>query len=112
MIWETEVPVTKQDDTYLVAATGGEFTFSCVNYSTPWISIFVCPKELYRPTVENGFPVNPMIVSLDWFRAEMKGNQLKVTFYENQQTEERPMKVDVSAGDVFYSFYFRQSANK
>ena len=37
MIWKTEAPVTMKSDTYIVPATGGELTFSCKNYSDPWM---------------------------------------------------------------------------
>ena len=114
MIWKTEVQATKQDDACIVPATGGEFTFSCMNYSKPWISSAEYEGEYYRPDVEDEerHTINWQKISLDWFKAEITDNQLKVTFDANQQTTERPIKLTVTAGDIFYTFNFKQSANK
>lgn len=114
MIWKTEVKATEQDGTYLVAATGGELTFSCKNYQHPWISEALYAGEYYNPDVQDDehHTINRQKLSLDWFKAEITGNLLKVTFEPNQATTERPIKLTVTAGDIFYTFYFRQSANK
>ncbi len=114
MIWKTEVKATEQDGTYLVAATGGELTFSCKNYQHPWISEALYAGEYYNPDVQDDehHTINRQKLSLDWFKAEITGNLLKVTFAPNQATTERPIKLYVTAGDIFYSFTFKQSANK
>lgn len=114
MIWETEVKATEQDGTYLVAATGGELTFSCKNYQHPWISEALYAGEYYNPDVQDDeyHTINRQKLSLDWFKAEITGNLLKVTFAPNQATTERPIKLYVTAGDIFYPFTFKQSANK
>ena len=114
MIWKTEVKATEQDGTYLVAATGGELTFSCKNYQHPWISEALYAGEYYNPDVQDDeyHTINRQKLSLDWFKAEITGNLLKVTFAPNQATTERPIKLDVTAGDIFYPFTFKQSANK
>ena len=114
MIWKTEVKATEQDGTYLVAATGGELTFSCKNYQHPWISEALYAGDYYNPDVQDDeyHTINRQKLSLDWFKAEITGNLLKVTFAPNQATTERPIKLYVTAGDIFYSFTFKQSANK
>lgn len=114
MIWKTGVKATEQDGTYLVAATGGELTFSCKNYQNPWISEALYAREYYNPDVQDDehHTINRQKLSLDWFKAEITGNLLKVTFAPNQATTERPIKLYVTAGDIFYSFTFKQSANK
>lgn len=114
MIWKTEVKATEQDGTYLVPATGGELTFSCKNYSDPWISNVRYARKYYYPiAVDKEYDETDWYtISLDWFKAEIKDNLLKVTFEPNQATTERPIKLTVTAGDIFYTFYFRQSANK
>ena len=114
MIWKTEVKATEQDGTYLVAATGGELTFSCKNYQHPWISEALYAGEYYNPDVQDDeyHTINRQKISLDWFKAEITGNLLKVTFAPNQATTERPIKLYVTAGDIFYPFTFKQSANK
>ncbi len=114
MIWKTEVKATEQDGTYLVAATGGEFTFSCKNYQHPWISEALYAGEYYNPDVQDDehHTRDSKKLTLDWFKAEITDNLLKVTFEPNQATTERPIKLTITAGDIFYTFYFRQSANK
>jgi len=114
MIWKTEVKATEQDGTYLVAATGGELTFSCKNYQHPWISEALYAGEYYNPDVQDDehHTRDSKKLTLDWFKAEITDNLLKVTFEPNQATTERPIKLTVTAGDIFYTFYFRQSANK
>ena len=114
MIWKTEVKATELDGTYLVAATGGELTFSCKNYQHPWISEALYAGEYYNPDVQDDehHTINRQKLSLDWFKAEITGNLLKVTFAPNQATTERPIKLYVTAGDIFYPFTFKQSANK
>ena len=112
MIWKTEVKATEQDGTYLVAATGGELTFSCKNYQHPWIPEALYAEEYYNPDVQDDeyHTINRQKLSLDWFKAEITGNLLKVTFAPNQATTERPIKLYVTAGDIFYPFTFKQSA--
>ena len=114
MIWKTEAPVTMKSDTYIVPATGGELTFSCKNYSDPWISNVRYARKYYYPiAVDKEYDETDWYtISLDWFKAEITGNLLKVTFEPNQEAKERPIKLTVTAGDIFYTFYFRQSANK
>ena len=89
MIWKTEVKATEQDGTYLVAATGGELTFSCKNYQHPWISEALYAGEYYNPiTKDYNDTINTQTdwqkLSLGWFKAEITDNQLKVTFDANQ----------------------------
>ncbi len=114
MIWKTEAPVTMKNDTYIVPATGGELTFSCKNYSDPWISNVRYARKYYYPiAVDKEYDETDWYtISLDWFKAEITGNLLKVTFEPNQEATERPIKLTVTAGDIFYTFYFKQSANK
>ena len=114
MIWKTEVKAPKQDGAYMVPATGGELTFSCKNYQHPWIADAEYAGEYYNPDVQDDehHPINWKKLTLDWFKAEITDNQLKVTFAPNQATTERPIKLYVTAGDIFYSFNFKQSANE
>ena len=50
MIWKTEVKATEQDGTYLVAATGGELTFSCKNYQHRGYQKPYMPENTIIPT--------------------------------------------------------------
>ena len=114
MIWKTEVKATKQDGAYMVPATGGELTFSCKNYQHPWISDALYAGEYYNPDVQDDeyHTINWKKLALDWFKAEITDNQLKVTFEPNQEATEKPIKLTVTAGDIFYTFIFKQSANE
>lgn len=114
MVWHAEVPTDWQNNAFVVDANGEEFTFSCKNYSKPWLYDAQYAGEYYHPLVEDNeyHTIDWHTISLDWFKAEIKDNQLKVTFDANLQTEERPIKLTVTAGDIFYTFNFKQSASK
>ena len=117
MVWKADVKTTKHNDAYSVPATGGELIFSYKNYSKPWISQANYAGEYYNPiTKDYNDTINTQTdwqkLSLGWFKAEITDNQLKVTFDASQQTDERPIKLTVTAGDIFYTFYFKQSASK
>ena len=108
MVWKAEVPVQTTDGVYTVSATGAELSFSCRNYSSPWISDAESNGTYYYPPREED---NYHTISTEWFNTEIRGNKLKVVFAANETAEERPLKVTVTAGDIFYTFKFRQSRN-
>ena len=83
-------------------------------YAFPWISTVRYARKYYYPiAVDKEYDETDWYtISLDWFKAEITGNLLKVTFAPNQATTERPIKLYVTAGDIFYPFTFKQSANK
>lgn len=109
MKWRAEVPVQTTDGVYHVPETGTELTFSCRNYSSPWIDNAMSNGEYYFPPREaNDYHT----ITTDWFKAEISGNMLKVVFEANETAEERLLQLTVTAGDIFYTFKFKQSANK
>ena len=109
MIWKAEVPVQMTDGVYNVSETGGEFIFSCRNYLSPWLASAESNGERYFPPYEaNDYHT----ITTDWFNAEINGNMLKVVFKENDTEEERPLQLTVTAGDIFYTFKFKQFANR
>lgn len=108
MDWEAEGPVQITDNVYNVSAAGTEFTFSCQNYAYPWIEDVTFNGKYYIPPRElNDYRT----ITVDWFKAEISGNKLKVVFEANQTAEERPIQLTVTAGDCFYTFKFKQFAN-
>lgn len=108
MDWEAEVPVQITDGIYNVSAAGSEFTFACQNYSKPWIEDVTFNGKYYIPPRElNDYRT----ITVDWFKAEISGNKLKVVFEANQTAEERQIELTVTAGDCFYTFKFKQFAN-
>ena len=109
MVWKAEVPVQITDGVYNVSETGAEFTFSCKNYSAPWIENALSNGEYYYPPREaNDYHT----ITTDWFKVEIIGSKLKVVFEANKTAEERPLLLTVTAGDIFYTFKFKQFANK
>ena len=96
------------DNVYNVSAAGTELTFACQNYSKPWIADALFNGKYYFPPRElNDYRT----ITVDWFKAEISGNKLKVVFEANQTAEERPIQLTVTAGDCFYTFKFKQFAN-
>jgi hypothetical protein len=108
MVWKADMPVQTTDGVYNVSETGGELTFSCRNYSYPWIEYATSNEEYYYPPREaNDYHT----IMADWFKAEISGNKLKVVFEDNDTKEERLLQLTVTAGDIFYTFRFKQFAN-
>ena len=106
--WEAEGPVQITDNVYNVSAAGTELTFSCQNYAYPWVAEVKLNGKYYFPPLElNDYRT----ITVDWFKAEISGNKLKVVFEANQTAEERPIQLTVTAGDCFYTFKFKQFAN-
>ena len=105
MVWKAEMAVQKTNGIYEVPAAGAEFTFSCKNYSLPWIDCAISDLKTY-------YHDDPHTISDDWFKAEINGNKLKVKFEANETAAEKMLQLCVTAGDIFYTFKFRQSANK
>ena len=84
-------------------------TFTCRNYSAPWIENAEYGGNYYFPPRENN---NFHTITTDWFKAEIVGNKLCVTFDSNENHQARPLKLTVTAGDIFYTFRFEQSAKQ
>ena len=109
MVWKAEVPVQITDGVYIVSDAGGEFTFSCRNYSGPWIEIATSNGQYFYPPRESN---DYHTITTDWFKAEISGNKLKVVFEANDTAVERPLQLTVTAGDIFETFKFKQFAKK
>ena len=108
MDWEADGPVQITDNVYNVSAAGTELTFSCQNYAYPWVAEVKLNGKYYFPPLElNDYRT----ITVDWFKAEISGNKLKVVFEANETAEERPIQLTVTAGDCFYTFKFKQFAN-
>lgn len=108
MVWETEVAGQIANNQQNISATGAEIIFFCRNYSSPWISSAESNGEYYYPPVEAN---DHRSLTLDWFKAEINGNKLTVVIEANNTGEGRSIKLDVTAGDIFYTFVFNQSAD-
>lgn len=108
MIWKAEMPAETTDGVYTASADGAEFSFSCENYSSPWIGEAWFNGEFFPPLEANGYRT----VSTSWAKAEISGNKLKVVFEANETTERRQFYLTVTAGDIFYTFRFMQFENQ
>ena len=109
MAWKAEVPIQTTDGVYNVSETGAKFVFFCQNYSFPRFSDAESIGEHYFPSREEN---NYHTISSDWFKAEINGNTLRVIFKSNETAEERPLQLTVTAGDIFYTFRFKQSSSR
>ena len=109
MAWKVEVPVQTTDGVYNVSEKGSEFTFSCLNYSQPWMENAMSNGEYYYPPREAN---DYQTITNDWFKAEITGNKLIVVFEANETMEERTLQLTVTAGDIFYTFKFKQFVNR
>ena len=107
MVWTVDNSDEKTDIVHEIPAEGGTISFTCKNYSSPWIVIAADEEKQYFPPREND---NYRIIVTDWFKADMVGNKLQVTFKANTTEKERPLRLAVTAGDIFYTFGFKQNA--
>ena len=105
MVWQAEKGETAVDGIFEVPSEGCEMDFACANYSAPWIEYAHSGDLYYHPNREEN---EYHTVSVDWFNAEISGNRLKVTFEPNNTAKERPISLTVTAGDIFYTFKFKQ----
>ena len=109
MDWRVEVPVQITDGIYNVSTAGSELTFSCRNYSKPWIeNALFNGKYYYPPRDLNDYRT----ITTDWFKASVSENELKVIIDANETAEDRQIELTVTAGDCFYTFKFNQLAKR
>ncbi len=109
MEWNIEGVIEFMGDTYQVPQIGAEYSFTCSNYPSPWIAYAESNGEhFYPPINENDYRT----ITTDWFKAEIKGNKLKITFEPNETEKERPLELNVTSGDAFYVFRFNQRAKQ
>ena len=106
MEWKADELVQANDGAYVVSAEEETIAFTCSNYADPWFS----------GAKDNGKDIlleedHPGLIDSENFRAEMQGNKLTVGFKGNESAQERTFSITVTAGDIFYTFHFRQAAN-
>ena len=110
MVWKTEVPVVKTTDgIYEVSADGATFTFSCRNYSKPWFSGAEVDGEPILPPYMD--EIDYGLIYGENFRAEIHGNKLSIEFKPNKTAQTTNTSITVTAGDIFYTFRFKQFAS-
>ena len=107
MVWTVDNSDEKTDIIHEIPAEGGTISFTCKNYSAPWLEGAADGLRQYFPPREDN---NYHTIVTDWFKVEMVGNKLQVTFKANTTEKERPLRLLVTAGDIFYTFGFKQNA--
>ena len=107
MVWKVDNGQKANNQTYSLSAEGDIITFTCINYSSPWICDALSGYERYYPDIENNDIFN---LSTDWFKAQIVGNVLRVSLEPNTTEQERTLELTVSAGDTFHTFKFKQKA--
>ncbi len=107
MVWTVDNSNEKTDIIHEIPVDGGTLTFTCKNYSSPWLEGAADGLRQYFPPREDN---NYHTIVTDWFKVEMVGNKLHVTFEANTTEKERPLRLLVTAGDIFYTFGFKQNA--
>jgi len=110
MVWKAEVPVQTTDKVYNVSEDGETIIFSCLNYSKPWFSEAEVDGEPILPPYMD--KIDYGLIYDESFRAEMHGNKLTVDFKANDSAQPRNTKITVTAGDIFYTFRFKQFAKR
>ena len=107
MVWTVDNSNEKTDIIHEIPAEGGTISFTCKIYSAPWLVGAADEERQYEPPRDEG---NYHTIVTDWFKVDMEGNKLQVTFKANTTEKERPLRLAVTAGDIFYTFGFKQNA--
>ena len=103
MKWENEIQISDYNN-IIVPAAGGEYTFSCLNYS-PWL---INATEIYKNDCKEFIRDNDLYkIETSFASIKIINKKLIVTILPNG-TPERTLKVLVTAGDVFAYFTFNQ----
>ena len=106
MEWKADEPLQIADGVYNVSAGEGTVSFTCSNYSSPWLSSAEVDGKYIHPDRRNH-----KLIDSDIFRAEIQGNKLTVNFKANEIAQERSFSITVTAGDIFHTFEFEQAVN-
>lgn len=109
MLWKAEDPMVIDNGIYDVSDRGGTFTFTCRNYSRPWIENAVSGEGYHYPERKNN---DYYTILTDWFKAEIVGKKLTVSFEPNMESRDQFLSLTVTAGDIFYTFKFKQFAHQ
>lgn len=106
MEWKADEPLQIADGVYNVSADEGTVSFTCSNYSSPWLSSAEVDGKYIHPDRRNH-----KLIDSEIFRAEIQGNKLTVHFKANEIAQERSFSITVTAGDIFYTFRFEQTVS-
>lgn len=121
MKWDkTNYQIVKEDNSsyYLVPAEGGTFTFHCKNYNGFWIGDgrfeydgqvwHLC--EVYEENANNpNFERDWHHFAYNWIEVTAKKDAVLEVVFQPNDGAERKADITVTAGDIFYTFAFKQS---
>lgn len=121
MKWvKTDYPTVKDGESEYVSVPkeGGTYVFLCTNYmgfwlSNSWFEVDGKVKYMYEDAFDNpDYEPDPHHYSNEWIDIKAKdGGVLEVVFQPNTGSE-RKAGVGVTAGNIFHSFEFIQSAGE
>ena len=107
MKWTNVNDLKNVNGVYLLPEEGGTCTFLCRNYDHPWISSVTV--DGVNQVLNNG---NQMEFNGEWCTVKFEGNKMIVTTQPLPASLElRNFDVNVTAGDIFDTFHFRQQKN-
>ena len=109
MKWQTSV-IKEKDGSITVPSQGGSYIFVCTNYNSPWTCSVAEYVNGTMEYAEHIYDDNWKGFITPYLDAEWQDNILTVTVSPNTTGKERTMMVEVTAGDIFDDFTFKQVA--
>lgn len=105
MKWTNVDNLMNLQGVYIIPSYGGSYTFLCRNYERPWIESVTVDGT--RQDINNE---SRSAYDGEWCSVEFDGNALIVTAKRlPADVESRHIDVEVTAGDIFDAFHFRQA---
>lgn len=104
MKWKVPSDLVKiQEGVYQVPLSGGSFTFICENYE-PWIEL------LYEsgPHVSYETPGPSDVINGEWCSVKCVKKNVTITFCPTTEDDPHEFEITLTAGDIFYHFFFLQ----
>ena len=110
MKWKTTATTAKDGYIY-VDSDGGTFVFQCRNYSRPWMADVVQTEDeksvRYNPPETDG-KTDFKKIETTWLTSACENNTVTVKIQPTTAPHYRTMHVTVTAGDIFFTFKFKQ----
>lgn len=103
MKWETNVSNINKNKIE-VPNEGGVYVLKCTNYKSFWIDALF----------ENGefLPIYEDKIEREWYSIKIDdGSTMTVSILSNSSDDNRTLKIEIQAGNVFDSFLFEQNKN-
>ena len=107
MKWKATSSVKEEKGSYIIEAEGNTVTFTCKNYSSPWIEGARVGDKYISP--DHNMNENKTLRG-DWYTAKITDNNLEVVINKNTTQAARGFLLQVTAGDIFHTFSFVQKA--